>query len=106
MYNNTGISEYSYGWCGHLVHYTPDSTTAAVDRVLKVKEKAIVIPVLLAHDEMFQVKIIGDGINKVKDNKRTVSYRPDAILPDANVDRWIISVSNDFVKKIIDPIVP
>lgn len=99
----SGIDEYSYGWCGHLVHYSPDSTTAAIERVLELKEKAIVIPVLLAHDEMFQIKIIGDGINKVSDNKQKVKYRPDAILPDTNVDHWILSVSKDYVQKIVEP---
>ena len=45
---------------------------------------------LVAHDEMFQVKIIGDGIAKVEDHKNRVVYRPDAILPDDNVDAWVV----------------
>lgn len=99
--DKTGISTFSYGWCGHLVHYNPDSTTAAIERVLQSKEKAIVIPVLLAHDEMFQIKIIGGGIQKVPHHEQRVLYKPDAILPDIQVDRWIESISKEYVDKIL-----
>lgn len=87
----SGVTDYSYGWCGHLVHYNSDSTTEAIKAVLKKKETAVVIPVLVAHDEMFQIKIIGDGIAKVPDTKTKVTYKPDAILPDPNVSNWVIS---------------
>ena len=95
-----GIDTYSYGWCGHLVHYNPDSTTSAIERVLKTKEKAIVVPVLLAHDEMFQVKIIGDGIHKIKGHQQRVAYQPDAILPDPKVEVWIKTITREFADKI------
>lgn len=95
-----GIDTYSYGWCGHLVHYNPDSTAAAIDRVLKTKDKAIVVPVLLAHDEMFQVKIIGDGIHKVKGHEKRVAYQPDAILPDPAVETWIKTICREFAAKV------
>lgn len=96
----TGIGTYSYGWCGHLVHYNPDSTTAAIERVLKDKPKAIVVPVLIAHDEMFQVKIIGDGIHKIKNHEKRIAYRADAILPDANVENWIKNISREFAANL------
>lgn len=54
-------------------HYSPDSTTVAINRVLKEKESALVVPVLVAHDEMFQVKIIGDGISRHQKFKRKSS---------------------------------
>lgn len=98
--NQNGIDTYSYGWCGHLVHYNPDSTTSAIEWVLKTKEKAIVIPVLLAHDEMFQVKIIGDGIHKIEGHQQRVAYQPDAILPDPNVEVWIKTITREFADKI------
>lgn len=96
----TGIGTYSYGWCGHLVHYNPDSTTAAIERVLKDKPKAIVVPVLIAHDEMFQVKIIGDGIHKIQNHEKIIAYRADAILPDANVENWIKNISWEFAANL------
>lgn len=95
-----GITAHSHGWCGHIAHYNPDSTTNAINKVLKIKEKALVVPVLVAHDEMFQVKIIGDGIAKIENNKQRVTYKPDAILPDANVENWVISVAKEYAEKI------
>ena len=95
-----GITEHTYGWCGHIVHYDPNKTTAAIQQVLAKKQKAIVIPILVAHDEMFQVKIIGDGINNISSNKEKVAYRPDAILPDVNIEQWVINITNEYLKKI------
>lgn len=97
---NTGIDKHSYGWCGHIVHYDPTKTTYAINEVLKTKEKAIVIPVLVAFDEEFQNNIIGTGISKVENHKERVTYIPDALLPDANVEQWVIDVSKEFVQKI------
>lgn len=97
---HTGISAHSHGWCGHIAHYNPDSTTVAIQRVLAFKKKAIVIPVLVAHDEMFQVQIIGDGIAKIDNNKEIVTYKPDAILPDPNVSQWVIDISREYVVKV------
>lgn len=96
---NTGIEAHSYGWCGHVAHYNPDSTTAAINRVLATKKKAIVIPVLVAHDEMFQVQIIGDGIAKIGNHESAVAYKPDAILPDPNVSQWVIDIAREYVAK-------
>jgi hypothetical protein len=96
----TGITEYSYGWCGHIANYKPEETTAAIERVLKTSRTALVIPVLVAHDEMFQIKIIGDGIAKVPDSKNRVVYKPDAILPDSDIERWVVSVTDEYVRKI------
>ena len=97
-----GINEYSYGWCGHVAHYSSDSTTIAINKVLEKKEKAIVIPILVAHDEMFQIKIIGGGIKNVKNSKQKVIYKPDSILPDKNVEKWVISITSKYVKKIFN----
>lgn len=93
---NNGIDTHSYGWCGHIAHYDPMYTTKAINQVLAKKDKAIVIPVLVAHDEMFQVKIIGDGIANVTDSKAKVTYRPDAILPDPNVEKWVIEICQEY----------
>ncbi|MEK6643600.1 MAG: CbiX/SirB N-terminal domain-containing protein [Planctomycetota bacterium] len=97
--HNTGITDYSYGWCGHVARYSPDATTAAIREVLTTKTTAIVIPVLVARDEMFQVQIIADGINKIPDAKSKVRYRPDAILPDAHIERWVIQIASTYADK-------
>lgn len=97
-----GIDTHSHGWCGHIAHYSPEQTTNAINKVLEKKKVAVVIPVLVAHDENFQIKIIGGGINAVKNNKERVLYKPDAILPDDNVKSWVISISKEFVNKIVE----
>lgn len=99
---HTGIHGFAYGWCGHVASYSPDSTTVAINRGLKQAKKAIVVPVLVAHDEMFQVKIIGDGIAKVPDAKNKVAYVADAILPDQNVQNWVVGVTNEFADKVLN----
>lgn len=95
-----GIGTYSYGWCGHIVHYDPLETTKAIEKVLKEKETALVIPVLVAMDEEFQKRIITDGIKKVKDQKTRVVYKPDAILPDPDVEKWVLDVVKEYAQKV------
>lgn len=97
----TGIEDYSYGWCGHLVHYDPQKTTAAVEEVLAKKKRALVLPLLVAHDETFQVKIIGGGIARVAGHDERVAYRADAILPDPGVEKWVIDVAAEHAAKIL-----
>lgn len=98
---NTGISDFSFGWCGHVAHYSPDSTTIAINEVLKKKKSAVVIPVLVAFDEMFQIKIIGGGIEKVPHSKERVLYKPDAILPDKNAEEWVIHTAGEIKKQVL-----
>ncbi len=100
----TGINFYSYAWCGHIAHYDPSRTTDAVTAVLEKKQRALVIPVLVAHDEMFQIKIIGGGIAKVKDHATRVSYKPDSILPDNDIERWVVDITRRFVQQINESI--
>jgi hypothetical protein len=95
-----GIAEHTYGWCGHIVHYNSEKTTEAINNALKKKETAVVIPVLVAHDENFQIKIIGGGVEKVANNKEKVMYKPDAILPDKNVEKWVVDITSEYLKKI------
>ncbi len=97
---HTGISDFSFGWCGHIVRYNPDSTAEAIRQVLNNKERAIVVPVLVAMDEMFQVKIIGDGIAKVNKGSKKIIYKPDAILPDKNIENWVVETVAGHVRKI------
>lgn len=96
----SGIDAHNYGWCGHLVHYDSQKTTDAINAILEKKKTAIVIPVLVAHDEEFQNNIIGGGVKKVKDYQTRVYYKTDAILPDTNIEQWIIDVTAEYLKKV------
>jgi hypothetical protein len=44
--------------------------------------------------ENFQIKIIGGGISQVADHTSRVVYRPDSILPDANIEQWVIRIAS------------
>lgn len=96
----TGIDTFTYAWCGHIARYDPGKTTTAIMEILSKKEKAIVIPVLVAYDENFQIKIIGGGVANVKDYVNRVIYKPDAILPDPDVEKWIVDIVAEFEDKI------
>lgn len=97
---NIGISEHSYGWCGHIVRYNPEGTTRAISAVLQKKDTAIVIPVLVAYDEMFQKNIIGRGIENVEGGRGRVLYNADAILPDSDIEDWVIRISGEYANRI------
>jgi hypothetical protein len=96
----TGIAAYSHAWCGHVARYNPARTTAAIETVLKTKKNAVVIPVLVAHDENFQIKIIGGGIAKVAEHQTRVAYRPDSILPDPNIEQWVMRIAGQYASEI------
>lgn len=97
---NIGISEHSYGWCGHIAHYSPEWTTKAISAVLQKKDTAIVIPVLVAYDEMFQKNIIGRGIENLNGSRDRILYNADAILPDSDIEDWVIRISSEYANKI------
>jgi hypothetical protein len=86
-------------WCGHIVHYQSGPTEKTIRSVLEKKQTALVVPVLVAVDEMFQEKIIGGAVKNVAQDDRIV-YRHDAILPDDNVNRWVIEITHDLASKI------
>jgi len=79
----------AHAWCGHLVRYRRDPTIEAIERVLDRAERALVLPMLVARDEMFQDRIIGGAVERCSSPDR-VLYRPDAILPEPEVGRWIV----------------
>ncbi len=94
----TGITEYTTAWCGHIAHYSSDSTTAAVNRILDTKERAIVIPLLVSQSEQFQIKIIGNGVSAVERYSERVGYKPDAILPDPKLEEWVIETARNYAQ--------
>ena len=82
------------------MHYNPEETTRAISAVLEKKDTAIVIPVLVAYDDMFQKNIIGRGIERVEGFRERVLYNADAILPDPNIDDWVIRISSEYASRI------
>ena len=97
----TGVDCAEYCWCGHIVRYKTEATEKAIRKVLEQKKSALVVPVLVAVSENFQGKIIGGAINNMKEKERIV-YRRDAILPDENINRWVIDISRKTAEKLMN----
>jgi cobalamin biosynthesis Co2+ chelatase CbiK len=97
--NSIGIEVCAHAWCGHIAEYSSKPTTKAIDEVMTKKQNAIVIPILVAVDENFQGSIIGGGVKAAK-RAKDVYYKPDAILPDINVQKWVVSISKETANKI------
>lgn len=93
------VSCMEYAWCGHIVHYKSEPTEKAIRKVLDQKERALVIPILVAVDETFQGRIIGGAVKNV-DAKDRIAYRRDAILPDENINRWIVEISRKMAAEL------
>lgn len=85
------ISRSEYAWCGHIAHYKKEPTMEAIRKVLADKQRALVVPILVSVDEAFQYRIIGGAVQDVNAGER-VAYIPDAILPEPELNRWIIEV--------------
>ncbi|GAA4845643.1 sirohydrochlorin chelatase [Algivirga pacifica] len=96
----TGIGTISYGWCGHLVRYSSEPTKKAIEQVLELEDKAIVIPVLVANDEYFQGEIIQKGVDMIGDKDKVI-YKQDAILPDPYINQWVIDIVKQTVEEVV-----
>lgn len=101
----TGVDASEYCWCGHIVRYAQKPTEEAIQKILDRKETAIVIPVLVAVDEGFQGKIIGGAIKNMKQDDR-IRYRHDAILPDDNINQWVVQISRKLASELVGEAVP
>ena len=79
------------------MRYSREPTKKAIRRVLARHERAIVVPVLVANDEVFQPQLIGKAIEELAaDDPATagrVAYVPDAILPDAKLAEWVVQIT-------------
>lgn len=95
----TGHESIAYAWCGHLVGYSTQPTKDGINKLFELEDNVLVIPFLVANDPYFQDEIIQTAVNEVA-NSSKVKYTQDAILPDANLNQWVIDVTNQTVEKI------
>ena len=93
----TGHESIAYSWCGHLVNYSTEPTVKGIEKLLELEDNAIVIPVLVANDPYFQNDIIQTAVDHVPGN---VLYQQDAILPDGNLNKWIIDIVNKTAENL------
>ena len=87
-----GIANTAHAWFGHLVSYSREPTIEAIESLLEVVDRVIVIPVFVAYDPMFQDKIMGRAAERCSSPER-VLYRPDSILPEPEVGRWVVEIA-------------
>ena len=95
----TGHSSIAYSWCGHLVSYSTQPTKDGIKKLHELENYVIVIPVLVANDPYFQDEIIQTAVNEVE-NAENVIYIQDAILPDDNLNKWVISISHKIANEL------
>ncbi len=92
----TGHESIAYSWCGHLVGYSPEPTVKGIEQLLELEDNVIVIPVLVGNDSYFQKGIIQKAVDMVSGN---VLYKQDAILPDDNLNKWVIDIANKIANE-------
>jgi len=93
----TGHNSIAYSWCGHLVNYSPEPTVKGIEKLLELEDRVIVIPVLIGNDPYFQKEIIQKAVDMVKGD---IAYKQDAILPDVNLNKWVIDITNKTVENL------
>ena len=93
----TGHSSIAYSWCGHLVGYSQEPTVKGIEKLMELEDRVIVIPVLVGNDPYFQKEIIQKAVDMVKGN---VAYTQDAILPDENLNKWVIDITNKTAESL------
>ncbi|PCI02907.1 MAG: cobalamin biosynthesis protein CbiX [Flavobacteriaceae bacterium] len=91
----TGHESIAYSWCGHLVGYSSEPTVKGIEQLQKLEDNVIVVPILVANDPYFQDKIIQTAVDQMTGN---VVYTQDAILPDDNLNKWVIDIANNTVE--------
>ena len=95
----TGHESIAYAWCGHLVNYSTQPTKDGITKLFELEDDVIVIPFLVANDPYFQNDIIQTAVDEVA-NSSHVKYVQDAILPDENLNAWVIDVTNSTVESL------
>ncbi len=93
----TGIESIAYAWCGHLVKYSTQPTIDGIKKLFELEDNVAVIPVLVANDPYFQDEIIQTAVNEAE-NSGNVYYKQDAILPDPNLNQWVIDIAKQTVE--------
>lgn len=91
----SGHQSIAYSWCGHLVGYSAEPTIKGIEQLMELEDSVIVIPILIGNDPHFQNDIIQKAVDMVKGN---VLYKQDAILPDNNLNKWVIDITNKIAE--------
>ncbi|WP_273274681.1 sirohydrochlorin chelatase [Maribacter polysiphoniae] len=93
----SGHDSIAYAWCGHLVSYSTEPTIKGIEKLMQLEDRVIVVPILVANDPYFQNDIIQKAVDAVEGE---VAYKQDAILPDSNLNKWVIDITNKTVESL------
>ncbi len=93
----TGHESIAYSWCGHLVGYSIDPTVKGIEQLQELEDNVIVIPILVANDPYFQKDIIQAAVDHVAGD---VYYTQDAILPEPDLNKWVIDITNKTTESL------
>lgn len=91
-----GVDGSTHAWCGHLVHYSPEPTTDAIDRMLAEYDRVAVVPIFVAYDPMFHETIMGRAVERSSDPSRVI-YSCNAILPEPEVGEWVVEIAGEML---------
>lgn len=95
----SGHESIAYAWCGHLVGYSPQPTIDGISKLFELEDEVIVVPLLVANDPYFQNDIIQVAVDQVE-NSSHVLYKQDAILPDENIEKWVVEIANQTIENL------
>ncbi len=91
-----GVDGATHAWCGHLVQYSPQPTTEAIDAMLAGHDRVAVVPIFVAYDPMFHETIMGRAVQRSSCPERVI-YSGDAILPEPEVARWVVAIADEML---------
>lgn len=97
----TDIDTVAYAFCGNLVDYSGEPVVRAINELLELEQQVLVVPVLLGVDEKLQVNTIQAAINAVPTASK-VRYAGDAVLPDDDVNKWVVDKVAEAMQRIHD----
>ena len=95
----TDIDTVAYAFCGELVDYSGEPVVEVIKEVFELEDELLVVPVLLGVDDMLQVNTIQAAINAV-DIQSKIRYRQDSVLPDPEVNEWVIEKVSETLDRI------
>jgi len=101
----TDIDTVAFAFVGNLVDYSGEPLARVINETQKLVDNIIVIPVLLGVDDMLQLNTIQAAINAVEIQSR-IRYKQDAVLPDENVNKWVIRKITEAARRINGPAAP
>jgi len=72
----------------------------AIQQVFELEDKVMVVPLLVAYDPAFQDDIIQKAVNQ-SENSANIVYKPDAILPDKNLEQWVVDITKQTLSSTV-----